>query len=58
MVGRSVGWSHPASAEPGANRLIARNVNDAPTNALASGLGGIARIKGSTAPKMMDLRTI
>jgi hypothetical protein len=46
MPGRSLGWSQLAAfTEPGANRLIARNVNDAPTIALASRFGGIACIE-------------
>jgi hypothetical protein len=46
MLGRSLGWSQLAAfAEPVANRLIARNVNDAPTIAFASRFGAISRIE-------------
>jgi hypothetical protein len=45
MPGRSLGWSQLAFAEPGANRLIARNVKDAPTNARVSRFDGIGRMQ-------------
>jgi hypothetical protein len=45
IPGRSDGCSQPAFADPGAIRLIARNVNDAPTIALTSRIGRVARIE-------------
>jgi hypothetical protein len=45
IPGRSDGCSQPAIAEPGAIRPIARNVKDAPTIALTSRIGWVARMK-------------
>jgi hypothetical protein len=54
IPGRSVGCSQPAFAEPGAIRLIARNVRDAPTIALTSRIGWVARMESPIDLEMLE----
>lgn len=56
IVGRSAGWTQPARAVVGANRLVARSVKDAPTNAVASRLSPIVRMESPKVGRGVDPR--